>query len=292
MEKPLIPSTIPEKDGQPSPARSALTKALECQAWNHGDDDCCRQKKVRDLSAKQRNHNYIVRTQFNIDFCLNTGCERLVREGVHMCHLQEAATRRLVNTLSLGIFCPAIISYLTWHRLETSSDPVLPREALKSDGKALHQRTALLDWANGLLWAGRLWEDPGAIKVTAPHSLGDFRLELFETSLLGVFWLGLLWVLSFGGFFESGGLLSLVVFFGSSLLRCASCHGSSLFFGSPGLAGPCWPLLALTHSSLTLSLGTWQHSSWPLSFVCSLGPAWLPRPSPFWFSDTILCQLT
>lgn len=215
-------------------------------------------KESRDSPAKQRKQSYIVRSQFNLDFHLHTGCERFVREGLHMCRLQEAARRRQVSTLSLGWLCLATISYLTWYR-QSAADHQSPERFSNQMAKGLHQWTAMLDSGKGLLWAGRLWEEPGGIKVTASQVLGFFWLGLFETSLLGLFSFGflslvlwkLLWVWEP---FESCAF-SLAPACFLAQIKSASCPGPSLFLSflpwlQPGfwLLCPCWPLLALTHS--------------------------------------------
>lgn len=160
---------------------------------------------------KQRKHNHIVRSQFNLDFCLNTGCKRLVGEGAHVCHLQEAAGEDGWMPCLWRDFAwqPFHISHGTSSQQETTKEHVLPRAVLKS----AHKQSAMLDWANGLLPASRFWEEPGGIKVTAPQALGALWLGLSETCVSGAFWLWLfefvLWELFWAGAFWDWGVLSL-----------------------------------------------------------------------------------
>lgn len=155
-------------------------------------------------------------------------------EGLYTHHLQEATRRRWGKTLSLGGLCLATISYFIWDKqsAETTKDTVPSREALQSDGKRSPPMdcSGMLDWANGLLSAGGLCEEPGGIKVTESQALG-LRVRLFE---LRLFKLGLL-VLSF-----------------CPGLRSASYPGSSLSLSflpwlQPALWLFCsrWPLLSL-----------------------------------------------
>lgn len=127
-----------------------------------------------------------------------------------MCHLQEAAGI-WEESLSLGA-----LGLVTPHTGQAgSSRRCTPREASESDGKRFPPMdcSGMLDWARGLLSAGRPWEKPGGIKATAPQALGFFTFALFA------FWLGD-W-----GFFVSRvlGFLSL----GTSSVLCF-CSGSSL----------------------------------------------------------------